>query len=195
MGNIYRFVQESFTLSLNELKSTRNLAVAAMLIAVQVVLGQVAAITMGPYLRISFGYLAVASTGALLGPVVAMLSSAIVDVLVWVIHPTGPYFPGFTLSAMLGGLVYGLAFYRQEIKLKNVVLAKLILDVVVNLGLNTLWLNLLYGKAFLGILPGRALKNLLQYPVDVCLLLPVLRWVQNIARRAGLTCGAPKPQP
>lgn len=162
-----------------ELKNVRVLARCALLLAIQVVLGLIAAIPIGPSIRISFGYLAVASVGALFGPVPAMINGALADVLGSLIKPIGPYFPGFTLSAMLGGLVYGLCFYQYRICLKNVLLAKLIIDIAINLLLNTLWLDLLYGKAFMAILPARALKNLLQYPVDVALLYPLLIWLRR----------------
>ncbi len=56
-----------------------------------------------------------------------------------------------------------------------------------NLALNTVWIHMLYGKAFMALLPGRALKNLLQYPVDVLLLYPVMKKVIPMARRQGIS--------
>lgn len=142
----------------------------------QVVLGQLASIQLGTSIRVSFGYLAVSATAVLLGPFPAMASAAFADILGYILKPVGEYFPGFTLSAALGGLIYGFAFFERRISIPRVLLAKLAINVLVNLLLNTLWLKLLYGNAFFAILPARALKNLIQYPVDVCLLYPIVLW-------------------
>ena len=80
----------------------------------------------------------------------------------------------------MSGAIYGAMLYDREVSLKRVLLTKLLIDVICNLLLNTLWLNLLYGKAFFAILPARALKNLLQYPVDVILLYPLLKLARRV---------------
>ena len=169
------------------LRSTRDLSVAGMLLAVQVILGQIAAIPIGPTIRVSFGYLALSMAGALLGPVPAAVNGALADVVGFLIRPTGPYFPGFTVTGLVSGMIYGLALYERPMTVWRVLLTKLVIDLVCNLLLNTLWLNMLYGKAFFVLLPGRALKNLIQYPVDAALLYPFLsRVVPAIGKRAHL---------
>ena len=173
-----------FAESARELRRVRSLTMAAMLLAIQVLLGFVASIPIGSSIRISFGYLALASAGALLGPAVAPINGALADVIGFVLKPTGPYFPGFTITGLVSGLIYGLMLYRRDITLKRLLVTKLLIDVFCNLLLNTLWLNMLYGKAFFALLPGRALKNLLQYPVDVILLYPVMRKVIPFARQS-----------
>ena len=160
--------------SCRELRAIRSLTMAGMLLAVQVILGRVAAIPLGPTIRISFGYLALSLCGALLGPVPAALNGALADIIGFIWNPTGPYFPGFTITGLMGGVIYGLALYQRPVTIRRVLVTKLIIDLVCNLLLNTLWLNMLYGKAFFVILPSRALKNLIQYPVDVIILYPFL---------------------
>ncbi len=169
--------------SARELRHVRSLVMAGMLLAVQVVLGLVAAIPVGPSIRISFGYLALSSVGALLGPAVAPINGALADVIGHFIHPTGPYFPGFTITGLASGFIYGMLLYKRDITLRRLLVTKLVIDVVCNLLLNTLWLNMLYGKAFFALLPSRALKNLVQYPVDVLLLYPLMKKVIPIVRR------------
>ena len=175
--------RSQFRLSAKGYKSTKTIAVAAMMLALQVALSVVTGIQVTPYLRISFGYLATVATAYLMGPVVAMGNAALADILVSFLKPVGPFFPGFTLSALLGGLVYGVSFYRHRVGIKHILLAKLVIDVVVNLGLNTLWIQMMGGKAFLVALPARALKNLIQYPIDVALMLPLFQVMsQTIAK-------------
>lgn len=169
--------------SLRALKNIRTLAAVAMLLAIEVLLGMVASIPIGPSVRISFGYLSRAVAGMLFGPAAAAINGALSDILGSIIHPIGPYFPGFTLTGLVGGMIYGYMLYERRPSLKRVLLAKLLIDVACNLLLNTLWLDLLYGKAFLAILPARFFKNLLQYPVDVLLLYPLLKLVDRMPLR------------
>ncbi len=174
---------EMFSESAREWKRVRSLTMAAMLLAAQVVLGRIAAIPLGPDIRISFGYFALSLAGALLGPAVAPVNGALADVIGYLIKMDGAYFPGFTITGLVSGLIYGAALYRREITLRRVLVTKLIVDVFCNLLLNTLWLHMLYGKAFFALLPARALKNLLQYPVDAALLYPVLKKIVPMVRR------------
>ena len=159
----------------------RPLVISAMLLALQVVLGFFS-ISIGEYIRISFGYIALAAAGAILGPVAAPVNGALADILGFLIKPTGPYFPGFTITGLVNGLIYGVMFYQDEVSLKRILVTKLVADVVCNLILNTLWVNMLYGKAFFVLLPPRLIKNLAQYPIDVLILWPLMRRVIMPAR-------------
>ena len=97
-------------------------------------------------------------------------------------HPTGPFNPGFTLSAMVNGLIYGLVLYERPFSWKRTLLAQALVVLITNLCLNTLWLQLYYGKAFFAILPLRALKNLIQYPIDAAMMCVLLSQLPRLAR-------------
>ncbi len=178
---------DSFPTSARALRNTRSLAICAMLLAVQVLLGLVAAIPVGSYLRISFGYLALAAAGALFGPVPCMVNGALADLIGFIIRPTGPYFPGFTLTAMLTGLIYGLMFYRQEpVRLTRIIITQLIVNMALNMLLNSIWLKMLYGQAFLADLSVRILKNAVQLPVDVVMLCALMKLLPRLKRAASI---------
>ena len=51
---------------------------------------------------------------------------------------------------------------------------------LVNISLNTLFLTMLYGPSRLATLPLRALKNIIQLPVDCLLLHAVSRMVKRL---------------
>lgn len=174
--------------SLAELKSTRALATCAMLLAVQILLGFVGTINIGNAIRITFSYLAVATTAYLFGPVPAMINTALSDVIMYLLRPTGAFHPGFTLTATLAGLVYGLFFYRQRVTARRVVLAKIIVDIITLL-LNTLWIHQLYGNAFVALLVPRAIKPMLQLPLDVVLLMALFSSLTRVFKALG------KPMP
>ncbi len=134
-------LKQQFVDSWHELRKTKVMAVAAMLIAIGVI-------------------------SMLFGPVVGGIMGGIGDILKFLIKPTGPYFFGYTLNAMLGPVIYGIFFYHRPIQLGRVVAAKITVALLVNLLLGTWWLTILYGKGFLAILPARFIKQVVSVPID-----------------------------
>ena len=163
-----------FSDSLRQMKSLRAQVAIAMLIALQLALKQVASVQVSQSMRVSFDYLAHVMVSALFGPTAGVLSGAVTDVLGHFIKPTGAYFPGFTVSAMLNGAIYGLLFYREKPHWGRVLLAQGLICLIVNILLNTLWITMLYGSIYAVILPARALKNLIQFVPDVILLMAMM---------------------
>ncbi len=159
-----------FAVSFRRMKPLRAQVTIGMLIALQLALKLVASYQLSPSIRISFDYLVHVLIRALFGPTAGLLSGAVTDVLGHFIKPTGPYFPGFTVSAMLNGVIYGLYFYEEKTSWPRILLAQLTVVVVVNLLLNTLWISMLYGSSYWVLLPARALKNGVQFLADVALL-------------------------
>jgi ECF transporter S component (folate family) len=164
--------------SARSLKDTRTLTFAGMLLALQVALRFIASIDLTEYIRISFSYLASAVAGAFLGPFVSMLTDAMSDVVKGMAS-TGPFFPGYTLTAALSGMTYGLCFYKRDIKLRHIIIARLIVCGL-TLGLNTLWYSMTSGQPYGFLFAGRAVKTLLQYPVDIRLMLPFITRVRQV---------------
>lgn len=134
--------------SLFELKKIYSLAAIAMLLALRIVLGMFANATLpffGNAIKISGAFLPIVLAGALFGPIPAMLVGALGDVLSYVIAPTaGGFFPGFTISGALTGLIYGFAFYKQKITFPRVIIAWMINTLIVETFLAAYWLFVIY---------------------------------------------------
>ena len=154
-----------FTDSLEELKHVNTVTVMAMFAAISVVLGYFT-LVLGDYLKIGFSTIANQFVYYLFGPVAGGMFGGVLDILKYIIRPTGAYFPGFTIGAMVGGVLYGCFLYKRPISLVRVLAAELTVSVICNMLLGTLWLSMLYGKGFLALLPMRVLKNLIMWPVN-----------------------------
>lgn len=154
-----------FTDSYHEFRNVRTITVAAMFGAISVVLGYFT-IAIGDYIKIGFSTIANQFVYYLFGPVVGSVFGGALDILKFIIKPTGSFFPGFTIGAMVGGLIYGTFFYKRSITLLRVLAAELTACVVCNMLLGTLWLSMLYGKAFMALLPMRVIKNLIMWPIN-----------------------------
>lgn len=174
------FVKDQYASSMRSLKKTQTLTAAGLLLAIQMVLASYGVFEVNDSLKISLGHLALAPTAIFFGPVVAGMQGALSDILGYMIKPTGGYFPGFTLTALLGGVIYGMLLYKTRRSLWQIILARVIIMLFVNIVLNTLFLTMLYGPSRLATLPLRIFKNVVQLPIDCMLLAAVCRIVQRI---------------
>ena len=149
--------------------STEKLTILALLTALQVVLGNLIQI---PLLgkQFNFGYLPVVAAAALLGPVSAAVVGALGDFIGAHVFPAGAYFPGFTLTSAVVGLLYAMPLYRRQPCWFRAAAAA-VLGMIPNLFLNSLWLSMLYAsKAYWGWVAARASSYLIEIPVQVILI-------------------------
>lgn len=157
-----------------EIKRVRSLAGAGVLAALGVVLKSLT-ISFGQLFRFGFAFLSTALSGFLYGPVVAGFMGAVVDILGFLVNPTGPYFFGFTLNAFLGGFLYGCWLYRRPVRLWRCFGGVLSNMLIVSFLLNPLWLHMLYGDAFVGLVVMRLAPNAIILPVNTLVLYFLLR--------------------
>ena len=170
--------------SLREFRELRTVAACGLLAAAAVILNYVTTINFGPFVKVGFSGLPNQVVSYLFGPAAGGIFGAVLDVLKWMLRPDGTFFPGFTLSAALGGIIYGLFLYRRPLKLWRVFAAQLAVKLFVNLCLNTLWLVILYNKVATVILPERALSNLIMLPIDTAIMYFMLKAVSRAVRPA-----------
>lgn len=180
MYSVISLIRSQFVDSFRSLSRTRTVTTVGLLLAIQMILSSYGVIEVNDSLKISLAHLAVAPTAMLFGPVAAGLQGALSDVLGFLLKPTGPYFPGFTLSAALLGVIYGMLLYKTKRSAWQIIAARVIVCVAINIGLNTLFLTMLYGPSRLATLPLRVTKNLIQLPVDCLLLGAMCRLVRRL---------------
>ena len=154
-----------FTDSYNEFKNVRTLTMTGMLGAVSVVLGYFT-LALGDYIKIGFSSIANQMVHYLFGPVVGGAFGGALDILKYMVKPTGPYFPGWTFGAMLAGVIYGIFYYKKPVSLWRVLVAEFVVSVLCNMLLGTYWLTLMYGNRFFDLFWLRVQKNLIMWPIN-----------------------------
>lgn len=174
--------------SAQELKKLHSLSVMSMLTAMQTVLG-LFTIMIGEFIKIGFSFLTLALAGMLYGPVAAGILGGLGDILNYLIKPAGPFFPGFTVSAVLSGFIYGFFLYKKPVSIRQVFFAKLIIVIFVDLFLSTIWLSLLWGKVYWVLLPMRALKAVIMLPIETGILYIVLTRITAIFHLKNFSLG------
>ena len=91
--------------------------------------------------------------------------------------------PAAALGVGLAMLIYALGFYNEKITIPRIAITKLAVNVICNIGLNSLWNSILMGKAFVVFLTGSAAKNLLLWPIEVAVMAVVFRLVTPVMER------------
>jgi len=160
--------------------NTKTLALLGVLTAMEIVLSRFLSIAAWNT-KIGFSFVPVAVSALLFGPLPAGLMAAAADLVGALLFPIGPYFPGFTLTAFLTGLCFGLLLYPAP-SAGRAAAAVLISQLFLSLLLNTLWISVLYGAPFLPLLGTRlfqtALMSLVQF-ISILLLIRLLPRLQT----------------
>lgn len=179
-------ISDKFRQSAQELKSVRTLTGVSMLLAMSVVISFTASVRLTETLKIGLGYLITALLGMMYGPFTAAIAAGAGDIIQYLLKPDGQFFFGFTLTAMLGGVVYGVFFYKERVTIVRAVAAKTTVTLFLNCLLNTVWISLLYGQPFTASLTLRVIKNVVALPIEIVLLYIVLNAMTKVIQRAKL---------
>ncbi|MQS89336.1 folate family ECF transporter S component [Companilactobacillus mishanensis] len=167
---------------MNRTKSTsitvHELTWMALLIAMQMVLSK---LSVGSgILQVGFSFIAIGLMGYYFGPIKAMFANAAADIIANVLLPTGGgFFWGFTLSALVAGLIYGFMLYNRKVTLLNVFLTVLLITVVINTLMNTFWISMMTHNPFWVMLLTRLPKEGISLIYQTGILYFILKWVSN----------------
>lgn len=184
---LYRspFSGDYWKTSVRQLHHLPSLVLAALFVALRVAISTVR-IPVADNLNILFTYL-VASAGSMIyGPVLGLVTGFVSDVLGYLLHPTGAFFIGYTISEMLGALVYALFLYRARISIVRIFLCRSVVNVFINVGLGCLWSAMLFGKGYYYFLVKSIVKNAILLPIEVVLMIIVLQAIIPLAVKAGI---------
>lgn len=142
-----------------------RIASMALLIALQVVLSRFLSINL-QFLKIGFSFVPLMFAGYIYGASGGVVVALISDVIGALLFPSGPFFPGFTVTAMLSGLIYGTALGGKCTTVK-LALGVVIEQIVCGLLLNTLWLSFLYHSSFRALLATRVWQIIVMIFVEI----------------------------
>ncbi len=157
--------------------NVRMLVFAGIVCALAIVLKSMPIFLTGMSLRITFTFLAVSLGAYCYGPLMAIAAGACIDTLSTLLFNFGePYFPGYLLTAMLSGLIYGLLLYHRRPSVPRLILLRILINYGMNVLLGSLWKSMLYGKGYLYYAGTGMIKNTLLLPLEVFLTWLLLRF-------------------
>lgn len=155
------------------MKKIKKIIISALLLASAIIINRFLSVNTS-ILSIGFTFVPLMLAGIVLGFKYSTVIAGLADLIGALLFPFGAFFIGYTISALLTGLVYGLLLYRQEkfqVDKKffiRLIIAILIVTIIINGGLNTVWLLMTSKKATIAILPTRIIKQLIMIPVMFC---------------------------
>lgn len=162
--------------------TTEMIVIIGFMIALEIVLSKLVSINIS-FLRIGFGFLPIAILAILYGQIWSGIAYAIGDVIGGFLFPTGAFFPGFTVTALLTGVFFGLVLYNKKVTIPRALLASALVCILCNLLLNTYWLTFIIGKGFKVLLASRAVKELVAIPVMALLIVAMDKTVIKAIRK------------
>ncbi len=165
-----------------ELKKTRSIVTMALLLAMSIVVSSFR-IRLFPYLHIGFSSLVNQYAYLLIGPTAGTIFGAVIHLLKELIMPSGTFNLLFTISPVLAGFIYGSFYYNRKVSIANCLAANFMVKLICNVIINTLLLAFSQGRAVMVILPVRALKNLIQWPVDSILFYMLAKIMETLKTR------------
>ena len=172
-----------------ELKDTRMLVFAALMIALRVALKSLG-IPIAADLKINIAFFINAFGAMTFGPVVAIVAAAISDTLGCLLFPSGAYFFPFIFIEIAGSLIFALFLYRARVTATRVILSRFCIDFFVNIVMNApiMWLyyKLIIGKSYVLFQLPRIIKNLALFPLESVLLILFLTAMMPLGRKLGL---------
>ena len=167
-----------------EMKSMKVIILAALFIALRIAVASF--FIPVAEMRIYFGFFVNALGAMIYGPVVALFTGFASDILGYIVSPTGAFFPGYVLTSMMGSFLYAVFLYRARVSIVRILLAKLSVNVLVNVGLGSLWSSMIYANAYIFYVARSVAKNMSLLPFEVIALVLFMQIMVPIVNRYGL---------
>ncbi len=147
-----------------------SLVMASLFVAMDIIFTRFFSVLLFGIERVSLQFLATSMCAVMLGPVWGAVAAIAGDTLGMLINSAGvAYFPGFTVSAALRGYTYGIMLHQKDLSYRRVLITEAIISIGINLLLNSMWLSVFFGQAFMGIL-------LVKLPFKL-VLTPLISWM------------------
>lgn len=156
---------------------TKKIALLGVLTAMGVVLGRFVPLVNILTSKYEFSFVAVMLAAYLTGPVGGAVVGGLIDLIGALLVPTGAYFPGFTLTAALTGLVFGLLLYKN-CTVPKIIIAVLSTQTVCSLLINTLFISVFFSpKGFTALLAARAVQAVIMSAIQIVFAIVLFRKV------------------
>lgn len=160
--------------------SVKSISIIGILVAMEIILARFSIHTWN--LKIGFSFIPVVVAAIFYGPVTAGLVGAIGDIMGYILFPVGAYFPGFTLTAFVTGMIFGF-FLRKSQSVLNVVLAVLCVQIFVSQFMNTYWISFLYGSPYWALFATRIYQTAAMIAVEIISTLLIVKKVVPVLTR------------
>lgn len=159
------------------MSKNKKIILAALLLAMEIILARFLSIKT-PIVTIGFSFVPTMLCAMWLGPKWTILVSVLADLIGATLFPFGSFFIGYTITTAVAAAIYGfLLFPKKENTFTDkqlilrIIIASILVTVICNIGLNTLWLNITTKKAFMVLMASRLVKELIMIPIKIVVMI------------------------
>lgn len=165
------------------MNKSRRILLCALFISSCIVLERILSIRTN-IITIGFSFVPIMLGAIILGPKYGAFIATISDIIGALLFPTGSYFFGFTITAFLTGLTYGIILHKKEFKMDKNFIIRLIISTIITTGiyngiLNTIWLLMITKGASNIIIPLRIIKQLIMAPVTIITIIMLCKIMEE----------------
>jgi len=166
----------------NRAIDTKTIVAVGLLTAMEIVLSRFCSFAVWN-MKIGFAFVPVAAAAVLYGPLAGGAVGALGDFVGAILFPIGAYFPGFTVTAFLMGVTWGLFLHKKQTA-RRILGAVAVNQLVLSFLLNTLWISVLYGTPYPALLTARAVQTAVLGPVQFATLDVLARTLGRYVKKA-----------
>ncbi len=166
----------------------KKIVISGLLLALLIVLSRFVSIKT-QILVISFSFIPIIMSAIWLGPKYSTLIAMLGDLIGAILFPFGTYFIGYTISQALTGFVYGMFLYKkgEELSTKELLIrltiSSLIVLILINVFLTSLWIHIQYGKAYIVIMTGRIVAQICMFPIQLIVIYALEKYTRPIVKK------------
>ena len=144
-------------------------------------------------LGLGFTYLIFAVITMIYGPLCGLVIGMLSDILGFFMGSGGIFFFGYTLNSMLAGFTYGICFYRTKVTFTKCLMARVIVNMVINVVLLSIWWKIIYNlsldETLVYLLLTALTKNIIYLLPQSVLLYLVLKSLGKVLSKFGYIDG------
>lgn len=154
--------------------SVYDVVFCALMLALQIVLSRFLSVAT-PFVKFGFAFIPISLVAMLYGMPASVTVCVLSDFIGAQLFPIGPYFPGFTFTAALMGVVYG--FFLKDLPavgkgkaLLRIIAAIFVNQFVLSLFLNTYWITFTASKGFSFFFATRLVSSCTDFVVQTVVI-------------------------
>lgn len=147
--------------SLKVFKSTKNITSIAMILGIMMITKAFSLPSGFGNMGISLTYIVFAIGSMIYGPIAGLVIGTISDTLGFILYQSSQvWFIGYTIQSALTGFIYGLLFYKQDIRFSRIFIARILVS---------LFMNVILGSICWGIVAKYTVQQTLFYALTFVL--------------------------
>lgn len=163
---------------------TKMIVLMSLFMAINIILTRALSFYIVSSIRIDFGNVPIIIAGIILGPIAGAVTGGLSDLVgvLLIPAPTGSaFFPGFTLSKILVGVIPALLTrYFKGSLLLRIVLSVVLTEVICSVILDTIWLSMLLNKGILVLLPARLIAKTAIMAAEIPIICIVIKRLKKL---------------